>query len=219
MELWWDAVQSDELLANALPTIPHASSTNDTPAPPITDPPRNVQHSHKKKKKKKRKVEQRTNTLLYHMNSNIKMMRRVRTTHAKFAALNQANEENGGGPGLFSGMPPNDVAVDEAVEEEIDERPWKPIGSGLEIGEKNADNCLHWMGTKVLEHAGFQGTSRIASDVLSGLTSEYLMNVGRTMRFLCDKYARKMSAEVGHHLLATWIVSDVGPGNYSAHSF
>lgn len=122
-------------------------------------------------------------------------MRRIRMTHAKFTALNQSNEEGGG---TVSVSQPAEMGIDEAVEEEIDERPWNPSGSGLEIGEKNADDCLHWMGTKILEHVGFQGTSKVALDVLSGLTSEYLMNVGRTIRFLCDKYAQKMTPEVRH---------------------
>ena len=39
----------------------------------------------------------------------------------------------------------------------IDERPWKPPGAGIEIGEANVDVCVGWMTRKVLEHAGFQG--------------------------------------------------------------
>jgi transcriptional activator SPT7 len=32
-------------------------------------------------------------------------------------------------------------------------------------------------------------------NVLSGVLSEYLMNVGRTARFLCDQFSDRMSAE------------------------
>ena len=32
------------------------------------------------------------------------------------------------------------------------------------------------------------GTSKMALDVLASVTAEYLQNVGRTIRFLCDKY-------------------------------
>lgn len=35
----------------------------------------------------------------------------------------------------------------------------------------------------------------MAQDVLAGVAAEYLFNVGRTMRFLEDKYAKKMSPE------------------------
>jgi hypothetical protein len=45
------------------------------------------------------------------------------------------------------------------------------------------------------------GTSRVALDVLAGVASEYLLNVGRTIRFLCDKYSNSMTAEVMSALL------------------
>ena len=41
------------------------------------------------------------------------------------------------------------------------------------------------------------GTSKSALDVLTGVASEYLLNVGRTIQFLSDKYGNKMSPEVG----------------------
>ena len=37
----------------------------------------------------------------------------------------------------------------------------------------------------------------MALDVLTGVTSEYLLNVGRTIQFLSDKYGKKISPEVG----------------------
>jgi hypothetical protein len=45
-------------------------------------------------------------------------------------------------------------------------------------------------------HNLYLGTSKIALDVFAGVTSEYLFNVGRTFRFLCDKYSQKMTPEV-----------------------
>jgi len=71
------------------------------------------------------------------------------------------------------------------------------------------------MGEKALEHAGFRG--RISSsvvyicqcshfsyrdaedslDVLTGVASEYLLNVERMIQLLSDKYENKMSPEVG----------------------
>lgn len=128
------------------------------------------------------------------------------------------------------GDEPPDVGEDGLVEDVIDERPWRARYAGLrhvkgpvdlEVGEKNAEECLKWMNRKVLEHAGFQGafhttplqshavrretelllslyagTSGVALDVISGVASEYLLNVGRTLRFLCDKYAKSMTPEV-----------------------
>ncbi|CCM01012.1 uncharacterized protein FIBRA_03060 [Fibroporia radiculosa] len=186
VELWWDALQSDDLIGNGLPNLVCASSEPIPTLPPpidINDPPRETTVRHRKKKK----LGPSTTTLLYHMNNNIRTLRRVRTTHAKFAILSQNSEE-----GAAPVMPFDPV---EELDDVIDEQPWKPMGSGIEIGEKSADNCLHWMGGKVLEHAGFQGTSKVALDVLTSVTSEYLLNVGRTIRFLTDKYARKMTPE------------------------
>lgn len=67
---------------------------------------------------------------------------------------------------------------------------------GLEIGNEDADGCMHWMNRKVLEHEGFQGSSKVALDVLSGIASEFLMGVGRTMRFYLDRYSGSMTSEV-----------------------
>ena len=58
------------------------------------------------------------------------------------------------------------LGEDDGLEDKIDEEPWT-IGrgrrgkikniSGVEIGDANATDCLHWAGNKILEHVGFQG--------------------------------------------------------------
>lgn len=40
------------------------------------------------------------------------------------------------------------------------------------------------------------GTAKSALDVLGGVASEYLLNVGRTIKLLSDKFANKMTPEV-----------------------
>ncbi|KAI8971000.1 hypothetical protein BD414DRAFT_501326 [Trametes punicea] len=186
VELWWDAMRADDMIGNGLPTLVHASSDIPSPVPisGIPAPPRSS-----RRRKKKRQQTSPPNTLLFHMNNNIRTLRRVRTTHAKYSALVQSAEDSGG----FAPPPVQDVP--EELDDVLDERQWKPPGAGLELGAENADDCLHWMGMKVLEHAGFQGTSKMALDVLSSVTAEYLYNVGRTIRYLCDKYGNKMTAE------------------------
>ncbi len=151
LELWWDAMRSDELVANGVPSLVRTCSGVSAPSPPkhITDPPR---QSNRRRKKKQASS---PNTLLYHMNNNIRTLRRVRTTHAKFSALNQSMEENGG----IAQPPVPDAAED--LDDVLDEQPWKPVGSGIEMGQENANECLRWMGGKVLEHAGFQGESKL----------------------------------------------------------
>ena len=73
-----------------------------------------------------------------------------------------------GGIGSSSGLVGSSFGLseDEGVDDKIDEEPWT-IGrgkkgkvknmSGVEIGEANAEDCLHWAGNKILEHVGFQG--------------------------------------------------------------
>ena len=156
MDLWWDALRSEELIGNGLPTLRYAASE---PAPEAssskqTSDPSHPPLSRPRKKRKKKNDVAKPWTLLYHMNNNIKTMRKLRTTHAKLSALNQNNEDGTGQPSEFL-IPPS-----EDVEEAIDERPWRTRGSGIEIGAENADDCLHWAGTKVLEHVGFQGAKQ-----------------------------------------------------------
>ncbi|KAJ6579927.1 hypothetical protein DFH09DRAFT_979251 [Mycena vulgaris] len=269
--LWWAAVTSDALLANGLPTLPHAASAPAAPPPPPT----------RRRKRKKAttavgadgntgKGKEKEKTLLGLMNGNIRTMRRLRHTHARFAALGlgaaaPADEfPEGAGAGMPAQLPPlppldgllaldEDGAEDAVVgENEVDERAWgaqlgigigggvgqrrgkgkgkeRAVGVGLglglgavglgaagegagvdgdvgleqeqeeppefDVGGANADGCMRWMGGKVLEHAGFQGTSKVALDVLASVTSEYLLNVGRTIRYLCDKYSQTMTPE------------------------
>ncbi|KAF8815964.1 hypothetical protein BYT27DRAFT_6482270 [Phlegmacium glaucopus] len=131
--------------------------------------------------------------------------------------------EGGGGGGVYgsaaiggtatrAGMPSaagfvgNNFGLgeDDSLADKIDEEPWttgrgkkgkaKNI-DGVEIGEANATDCLHWAGNKILEHAGFQATSKVALGVLAAVTSEYLLNVGRTIRFLSDKFGKTMTPE------------------------
>lgn len=112
-----------------------------------------------------------------------------------------------GAGGVGAGTEREDVPDPETElpEEAIDERPWltrlrgaggKTVArGGIEIGERAAGSCLKWMNRKVLEHVGFQGASGGALEVLTAVASEFLLNLGRTLRFLCDKYAHTMTSE------------------------
>ena len=100
-----------------------------------------------------------------HINNNIRTLKRVRRTHDKFLALN-LNSEDGSGPNLPPELP-EPVDADDDIDVQVDERPWRTRGTGLEVGEQDANDCLHWMGSKVLEHVGFQGSF---TTLLSGVT-------------------------------------------------
>ncbi|KAA1476547.1 hypothetical protein DENSPDRAFT_867330 [Dentipellis sp. KUC8613] len=210
VELWWAAQQSDTMLANSLPPLPSVPTSGPSKPPsagPSHPPP-------KRKKKKPPTAVPRPNSLLGLMNNNIRTLRRVRQTNVKFAALtasmgaqNAGADEaggadvSGGGGGRGGGMLDTPMMdVDEPkVEAELDEKPWHLPGSkhdsGIDIGEEGADQCMHWMNQKVLEHNGFQGSSKMALDVLSSISSEYLMNIGRTFRFYIDKHSNSMTPE------------------------
>ncbi|KAJ6592683.1 hypothetical protein B0H19DRAFT_1245522 [Mycena capillaripes] len=287
--LWWTAVHSDALLPNGLPGIAHPASL---PLPSLPLPSSAfLPPGRRKRRKKKPKAStdpakarngRDEKTLLALMSTNIRTMRRLRHTHARFAALglgssSGANNDEGDGmlppplplpplgmppPPLEAGLlampelPEREGEEEHAVvgENEVDDRPWggelgiggvgmgggrrrkgkgrvsasasgvgglglgpgvgrafgNGVGTGaygaagaeeedevpeIEVGGANAERCMRWMGSKVLEHAGFQGTSNAALDVLASVTSEYLLNVGRTMRYLCDKYSQTMTPE------------------------
>jgi transcriptional activator SPT7 len=156
-ELWWGAVQSDTLLANGLPQIPYPSSSSVSDlTPPQTKHPDPTPTSKLRPRPKRRKkgsgptpaTDEQPKSLLALMNNNIKTMKRVRHTHARFAALNlnmgagggDEDGEGGGGGGAGGlGMAMGTVfgagqgvavavAQDEdgidAVDDKVDERPW-----------------------------------------------------------------------------------------------
>lgn len=95
----------------------------------------------RKKKKPPRVGTSADSGLLKLMNNNIRTMKRVRRTHTRFSALTD------------EGVEEEELAMDI---DEADDLGWSCEG---EVGQESADKCLSWMGSKVLEHAGFQGLS------------------------------------------------------------
>ncbi len=59
----------------------------------------------------------------------------------------------------------------------------------------------------------------MALDVLTDVTAEYLLNVGRTIKFLTDKFAGTMTAEVSiYFLCVVECHADILlPGNHPAY--
>jgi transcriptional activator SPT7 len=165
-DLWWQAVTSDALIANGVPNIPYASSRLSARAARSTSSSKTARGLPKVKLKESKTSKDTipshsSQSLLGIMNTNIRTMKRVRWTHAKFAALNlNSNNEDSD----WSSGPAVTIAEDEA-DDIIDERPWRRA-SGIEIGEETATDCMHWMGEKVLEHAGFQGRFRLHNVLL-----------------------------------------------------
>ncbi|KAH6897911.1 SAGA complex protein [Coprinopsis sp. MPI-PUGE-AT-0042] len=185
-QLWWHAVQTDSILGNGLPELPHASSSHRKP-----------------KKRKPKEPAPNPKSMLNLMNTNIKTMRRLRQTHNKLAAVVSSvtnPDDPEGEAGLGTSIPDHQLPAteDEATEDKLDERHWVDrvqAGGRLDVGEDSAHDCLGWMSGKVLEHSGFQGTSKGALEVLTSVASDYLLNVGRTLRFMSDKYGKSMTPE------------------------
>ncbi|CED84338.1 Histone acetyltransferase SAGA/ADA, catalytic subunit PCAF/GCN5 and related proteins [Phaffia rhodozyma] len=66
---------------------------------------------------------------------------------------------------------------------------------GLEISSREALEGMKLLTSTVLAHVGFEGGNQTAVDSLTSYMSDYLMNLGRTMRYYLDTQARNMSAE------------------------
>ena len=117
------------------------------------------------------------------MNTNLTTMRHLRVTHSKFSNLKESkevtNEESGlalPGPSAFGGPPePPDFSggpILTNLEPLSNVNPWsRRSEEGYDVSPQEAENCLHWMGEKVLEHSGFQGRHLVDS---------------ATCRFLCS---------------------------------
>lgn len=122
-------------------------------------------------------------TLLALMNKNIVTMRSLRRVHLRYSALEEANKAEEGGedeagagagkdvasgagkkPSVF--LPPPGGGGGGGIEDlipdtKVDKRSWYKragVRRGAEVGEEQAEDCVRWMGGKVLEHVGFQGT-------------------------------------------------------------
>lgn len=154
VELWWEAATTSSLMANGLPELKYRSFAAAEGIESSIPPPTHIEPM-RKRKRKRPPEKQVPRSLLSLINNNIRTIRRVRRTHDKFLALNLSADD---GTGQAMLEPPEPVMDERDIDVDVvlDERPWRSRGTGVEIGERDADDCLHWMGTKVLEHAGFQ---------------------------------------------------------------
>lgn len=69
-------------------------------------------------------------------------------------------------------------------------RPKRP-----EVSSSEAVDGLKFAAGTMLAHVGFSGGSEAAVDTLTDVVSEFLSNLGRTMRYYLDREARSMSVE------------------------
>ena len=176
-DLWWEVMQCDQFVGNGYPTLQHSSSNPDG-APSFSTVGQaqsqglSTSRPRRKRRKKAPKEDSHAanNTLLGLINKNITTMRHLRVTHSKFSSLKEskdaANEENElalPGPSAAFGGPlePLDFSggpILTNLEPLSNINPWsRQLDEDCDVGPREAEKCLHWMGEKVLEHSGFQG--------------------------------------------------------------
>lgn len=175
--MWWEVMQCDQFIGNGYPALQHSSSNPGDPPPfaafgqgqaqilPTWKPRRK-----RRKKAPKEDSHAANKTLLGQINKNITTMRHLRVIHSKFSSLKESkeavNEESGlalPGPSASFGGPPEPPDFSGGpiltnLEPLSNINPWsRRSEEDCDVGPQEAENCLHWMGEKVLEHAGFQG--------------------------------------------------------------
>jgi len=168
-------MQCDQFIGNGFPALQHSSSNPGSPPPFTAAGQAGTLGTSKPRRKRRKKAPKEDShaankTLLGLINKNLTTMRHLRVTHSKFSSLKESKEaatEEGGlalpGPSATFGGPPEPLDYSGGpiltnLEPLSNINPWsRRSDEDYDVGPQDAGNCLHWMGEKVLEHAGFQG--------------------------------------------------------------
>ncbi|QRV84295.1 bromodomain associated protein [Ceratobasidium sp. AG-Ba] len=182
VDLWWEAMRSGNMIGNGL--LPMAQYG----FPPI-------QPNKTRRRKKRQKADGRLG-LTGTIHKNISTLHSIRRVHSKILILNAAAED----PSLP--IPP--------MADHDEPEPTRPPIPGLTLAEDSGAHCLHRVSSTILEHAGFEGSSQLSLNVLQHVAADYIMNVGRTFRFMVDKFGHTMSNEqIVLHCLSEHGISEV----------
>ncbi|KAH7099858.1 hypothetical protein BKA62DRAFT_831355 [Auriculariales sp. MPI-PUGE-AT-0066] len=188
VELWWQLMRTDTMLGAGLPALPEPASAPSSPVrrkkkalelPGGTSTTKTTTGATRKTKKAKS-----NKSLLHLMNKNIRTLKRVQRIHEKLAIIKDGAEMGGGMPG--EPLQEEDPAI---------YRKWKPRSQLGEIDKDDAWSCAQWSTTKILQHNGFSSGSQVALNVLTSIAEGFFTNMGKTLRFYCDKYSQTMSGE------------------------
>jgi transcriptional activator SPT7 len=80
-----------------------------------------------------------------------------------------------------------------------------PLALNSESGHQMSQKVL----TKLLSHAGFEGAKLGALNVLTDIMTDYITNIGKTLRYYWDDYGHQMDGDVRHiFLLYSYILID-----------
>lgn len=72
-----------------------------------------------------------------------------------------------------------------------------PLALNSESGHQISQKVL----TKLLTHAGFEGAKLGALNVLTDIMTDYITNIGKTLRYYWDDYGHQMDGDVSHNYL------------------
>lgn len=133
------------------------------------------------------------------MRDNWETLRKIKSLHARLGR-EAANE----GP-LGPGSDDDEATEDAAPVMRSAYRP-RPIPRAMldsPLAATANRDCVETVSHRVLGHAGFDGSSAMALGVLAHVATEYMLNLGRTLRFYQDRFGARMApAEVLLHALA-----------------
>lgn len=204
---WWNSTCGSSLLASGISPLPTSVQID-------SKPNRLIGGDNRKRRRKNRNA---TSMEVFGgveaLQKNISTIARLRKTHAKFGALTSHIENNEPIPAALAV-----VSSDESETEDSTQKGEKEGGKRLRKRHKEMDMPAESMhdasrnpfaklssegATEVLEsktqillaHAGFEGAQRAAADVITDVASEYIMNLGRTIRMYMDQFAHEMSVE------------------------
>lgn len=177
---WWAACGSDAMLCAGVPAVPHAGRARGC-GDPMPSPPSRLPSERAGMPRM--------------MARNIKTMRRLHHTHQKFFKLADVVEHE---------LPiPADLAYASSSDEEGDDDapeaprpPHTPFPTLFpRLTPQYAREQMSWQVQMLLAHTGFDGSHTAALQVLTDVTREYMMSLGRTLRLYADRFAPKMDAE------------------------
>ncbi|KAI5478540.1 transcriptional activator SPT7 [Pseudohyphozyma bogoriensis] len=137
------------------------------------------------------------------MSINIETLKEIRKLHYQLANGGMSSE--GTLDPSLAPMSDDEVEVDETSVASTSSAPRGPPAfaeTGIpasafqsHLAPQAGRDSLAIVSNKILGHAGFDATSATAVGVLAHVAAEYIMNLGKTLRFYSDRYGSQMSTE------------------------
>ncbi|KAF8342661.1 uncharacterized protein EI90DRAFT_3029785 [Cantharellus anzutake] len=179
--MWWGSVWSDALAPGGIPRL----------ILPEDDSGSAVFGRKTLKRKRSDKISIRPSTstgMKGIMYKNIDTLRHIRRTHSALLASIPSSSAGSDPPERFPPAPRMPEAPPAAP-------PDVPGPIPLEDGAQLAGHMLKRNCAQLLEHSGFEGSGKVPLGVLTDIGAEFMMNMGRTLKFLSEQHSDTMSSE------------------------